>query len=51
MKEITPGVYQLSGPWGAGVWGANVFLLAGDTLTLVDTGFKGRATQILKEVG
>ena len=42
MKEITPKVYQLSGPLGAGVWGANVFLLAGDTLTLVDTGFKGK---------
>ena len=51
MKEITPRVYQLSGPWDVGVWGANVFLLVDDTLTLVDTGFKGRATQILKEVG
>ena len=51
MKEIVPRVYQLSGPWGVGVWGANVFLLIDDTLTLVDTGFKGRATQILKEVG
>jgi len=50
MKEITPRVYQLSGPWGAGVWGANVFLLVGDALTLVDTGFKCRATQILREV-
>jgi glyoxylase-like metal-dependent hydrolase (beta-lactamase superfamily II) len=51
MKKITPRVYQLSGLWGAGVWGANVFLLVDDNLTLVDTGFKGRATQIIKEVG
>ena len=50
MKEITPSVYQLSGIWGGGVWGANVFLLVGDNLTLVDTGFKGRSTQILKGV-
>ena len=36
MKEITPRVYQLSGPWDVWVWGANVFLLVDDTLTLVD---------------
>jgi len=51
MNEITPRVYQLSGIWGTGIWGANVFLLAGNNLTLVDTGFKGRSTQILKEAG
>jgi len=33
-----------------GIWGANVFLLVDDTLTLVDTGFKGRAVHILKEI-
>jgi glyoxylase-like metal-dependent hydrolase (beta-lactamase superfamily II) len=33
-----------------GIWGANVFLLVSDTLTLVDTGFKGRSVHILKEV-
>lgn len=49
MEKITPRVYQLSGTLGAGVWGANVFLLVGDNLTLVDTGFRGRSTQILKE--
>ena len=48
MKKITPHVYQLSGIWGAGVWGANIFLLTGDNLTLVDTGFRGRTKQILK---
>ncbi len=50
MIEITPKVYQLGGIWGTGVWGANVFLLVDDNLTLVDTGFKGRFTQILKEI-
>ena len=49
MDEITPGVYQLSGIWGTGIWGANVFLLVGNSLTLVDTGFKGRSAGILKE--
>ena len=48
--EIVPGVYQLSSLWGTGVWGANVFLLASDDLTLVDTGFKGRATHILRKI-
>ena len=48
--EIVPGVYQLSGWFGAGVWGANVYLLVGDDLTLVDTGFSGRAKQILRKV-
>jgi len=48
--EVTTGVYQISGLWGTGVWGANVFLLVGDDLTLVDTGFKGRSAQILKAI-
>ena len=47
---VTPHIYKLSGILGTGVWGANVFLLAGDNLTLVDTGFKGRSAQILKQV-
>lgn len=51
MKEITPRVYQLSGIWGTGIWSGNVFLLVGDNLTLVDTGFKGRSAHILKEAG
>lgn len=33
-----------------GIWGANVFLLVDNTLTLVDTGFKGQSAHILKEV-
>ena len=50
MVKITPRIYQLGGRWGNGVLGANVFLLLGDDLTIVDTGFKGRSRHILKEV-
>lgn len=52
MKDmkIIPGVYRLGGFWGAGIWGANVYLLVDDDLTLVDTGFKGRAGQILRKI-
>ncbi|MBC8274736.1 MAG: hypothetical protein H8E40_07200, partial [Chloroflexi bacterium] len=47
--EIIVGVYLLSGFLGVGAWGANAYLLAdGDDLTLVDTGFLGRADQILE---
>ncbi len=48
--KLTPHVYQFSGIWGTGVWGANVYLLADRNLTLVDTGFKGRCRQIIREV-
>jgi len=47
---LTSQVYQFSRWRGTGPWGANVFLLVGDTLTLVDTGFKGRLVHILKEL-
>jgi|YelNatPaOPRAMG01_1025707.scaffolds.fasta_scaffold47039_1 glyoxylase-like metal-dependent hydrolase (beta-lactamase superfamily II) len=50
FQEIVPGIYQLGGFWGSGVLGANVFLLAGDRLTLVDTGFKGRLKGIIDSV-
>ncbi len=48
--EVLPGVFRLGGFWGSGVWGANVYLLVDDDLTLVDTGFKGRAGQILRHI-
>jgi glyoxylase-like metal-dependent hydrolase (beta-lactamase superfamily II) len=49
--EITPNIYQLNSSFGAGVWGANIFLLIdGDELTLIDTGFKGRAASVLSEI-
>ena len=44
---ITKHVYQLSNVSGSGLWGGNVFLLAGSYLTLVDTGYKGGANRIL----
>ncbi len=47
---LTRHIYQISGIWGTGIWGANVFLLVGNNLTLVDTGFKGRSTHILREI-
>jgi len=51
VTEIIAGVYLLSGFFGVGVWGANVYLLVdGADLTLVDTGFLGRADRILEQV-
>jgi glyoxylase-like metal-dependent hydrolase (beta-lactamase superfamily II) len=51
VTEIVAGVYLLSGFLGAGVWGANAYLLVdnGD-LTLVDTGFAGRADLISEQI-
>jgi len=49
MYEIASRVYQLSDVSGIGLWGGNAFLLAGNNLTLVDTGYKGGAKHILKE--
>lgn len=48
--KVIPGVHLLTSFLGAGVWGANVYLLEDDDLTLVDTGFIGRAGQILGKV-
>jgi glyoxylase-like metal-dependent hydrolase (beta-lactamase superfamily II) len=49
--RITQNIYQLNGLFGTGVWGANIFLLVGNNeLTLVDTGFKGRASGVLSEI-
>lgn len=50
LMLLTSHIYQFSRLQGRGIWGANVFLLVGDTLTLIDTGFKGRATHIIKEL-
>lgn len=48
--EVIPGIHLLSSFLGAGVWGANVYLLEDNDLTLVDTGFIGRSGQILRKV-
>jgi glyoxylase-like metal-dependent hydrolase (beta-lactamase superfamily II) len=47
---LTSHIYQFSRLQGRGIWGANVFLLVGDTLTLIDTGFKGRSVHIIREL-
>jgi len=48
--RISPRIIRIGGTFGAGVWGANVYLLIDDNLTLIDTGFRGRARQILRKV-
>jgi len=48
--KVSPHVIRIGGIFGTGVWGANVYLLIDDKLTLVDTGFRGRANQILRKV-
>jgi glyoxylase-like metal-dependent hydrolase (beta-lactamase superfamily II) len=47
---VTKNVYQLSGRRGARPWGANTFLLLDNSVTVVDTGLRGRAASILNEV-
>jgi glyoxylase-like metal-dependent hydrolase (beta-lactamase superfamily II) len=47
--RVTDRIVQIGGRWGNGVLGANVFLLLDSKLTIVDTGFKGRAVKLLKE--
>jgi len=47
---VAKNVYQLSGMRGAGISGANVFLLLDNSVTLVDTGLRGRSANILNEV-
>jgi glyoxylase-like metal-dependent hydrolase (beta-lactamase superfamily II) len=47
---VTENIYQLNGMPGMGVWGANVFLLVDKDLTLIDTGFKGRAAGIMAQI-
>jgi glyoxylase-like metal-dependent hydrolase (beta-lactamase superfamily II) len=47
--RVTERIIQIGGKWGGGFLGANVFFLLDSKLTIVDTGFKGRAMPILKE--
>lgn len=49
MSEIVPGVHQVDGliPWP---WGASVFLLVGERLTLVDSGLRGSLRAIERYV-
>jgi len=51
MQEVIPGVFQLSRWWDQADLGANVYLIdAGDGLTLVDAGFKGKERLIIERV-
>ncbi len=47
---ITKNMHQLSSIKSTGIWGANIFLLLDKSVTIVDTGLKGKAASILKEV-
>lgn len=47
---VTKNVYQLSSIRGLGVSGSNVFLLLDNSITLIDTGLRGRSASILNEV-
>ncbi|MFC1848436.1 MBL fold metallo-hydrolase [Chloroflexota bacterium] len=48
--QVTTHVHQFGGLLGKGFLGANVFLLTGNDLTLVDTGFWGRSRAILRGI-
>jgi glyoxylase-like metal-dependent hydrolase (beta-lactamase superfamily II) len=51
MREVIPGIFQLSRWWDQADLGSNVYLI--DTvgeLTLVDTGFKGKESLIVERV-
>jgi glyoxylase-like metal-dependent hydrolase (beta-lactamase superfamily II) len=49
--EIVAGVFQLSGWWDQADLGSNVYLVvAGDGLTLIDTGYKGKELMVTRRV-
>ncbi len=51
MTEVVRNIYKLSGWWDQADLGANVYLVAeGGTLTLIDTGYAGKAREILKRI-
>ncbi len=50
VSEIVPGIYRVGGLWGSGILGANIYCIADDGLTLVDTGFRGRLGAIINSV-
>jgi glyoxylase-like metal-dependent hydrolase (beta-lactamase superfamily II) len=51
MQEIISGVFQLSRWWDQADLGSNVYLVdAGDGLVLIDAGFKGKESLIIKRV-
>jgi len=51
MTEIVPGIFQLSGWWDQADLGSNVYLVAaGDGLTLIDAGYKGKELLVTRRV-
>lgn len=50
MKKITSHIYQMGGARGTGVFSANIYLLVDTGLTIIDTGYKGRISQICGEI-
>ncbi|MFA5400139.1 MAG: MBL fold metallo-hydrolase [Dehalococcoidia bacterium] len=51
MREVIPGVFQLSRWWDQADLGSNVYLIdTGGELALVDTGFKGKEPIIIERV-
>ncbi len=49
LQRISENIYMLRG-FGSGVLGANIYLLVDNGVTLIDTGFTGKAGDILKAV-
>ena len=47
---VTKNIYQSSGMRSTRIWGANMFLLLDNDVTLVDAGLRGRSANILNEV-
>jgi glyoxylase-like metal-dependent hydrolase (beta-lactamase superfamily II) len=51
MQRVIPGVFQLSRWWDQADLGSNVYLIdAGDELTLIDAGYKGKELLIIERV-
>ena len=51
MKEVVPGVFQLSRWWDQADLGSNVYLIdTGGELLLVDTGYKGKELLLIERV-
>jgi glyoxylase-like metal-dependent hydrolase (beta-lactamase superfamily II) len=51
MRKVAQDVYRLSGAWDQADLGAGVYLVsAGGDLTLIDTGFRNKATVIMRRI-
>ncbi len=50
MKKITSNIYMKNGLWGTGILSTNVYFLTDTKLTIVDTGYKGRVSQICRDI-